>query len=140
LFTEAATNSDSLSAHIQRQVDRVRAGSDINVIVNVLDDDCRIDGPSREAIARAIGEAVANAIEHAQPSQVVVFAETVGAKQVFATVRDDGVGFDLAKATAGHGITHSIVARMEAIGGRADITSSLGAGTEVRLWTQDPSA
>ena len=139
LFTDASSSNESLSAHIHAQVDRVRAGSDVNVVVNVLDDDCRIDVPSREALSRAIGEAVANAIEHAHPSKIVVFAETVGAKQVFATVRDDGTGFDLAQPTSGHGITQSIVARMEAIGGRAEITSSPGAGTEVRLWTRTPS-
>ena len=139
LFTESSTGSDSLSAHIHRQVDRVRVGSDVIVIVNVLDDECRVDGPSREAIARAIGEAVANAIEHGHPSKIVVFAEALDAKQVFATVRDDGVGFDLTEVQASHGITHSIVARMEAIGGGADIVSTPGAGTEVRLWTKSPS-
>ncbi len=138
LFSESSTNSDSLSAHIHRQVDRVRDGSDIDVIVNVLDDDCRIDGPSREAIARAIGEAVANAIEHAQPSKIVVFAETLDAKQVFATVRDDGIGFDTANVASGHGISQSIAARMDAIGGLAEIISTPGSGTEVRLWTQSP--
>jgi signal transduction histidine kinase len=140
LFAEASTSSDSLGALIHRQIDRVRVGSDINVIVNVLDDDCRIDGPSREAIAWAIGEAVANAIEHAQPSKIVVFAEAVGARQVFASVRDDGIGFDQAEVVAGHGITQSIVARMEAIGGRAELTSTFDVGTEVRLWTKSPSA
>ncbi len=139
LFSDASRGNESLSAHIHKQIERVRAGSDIDVVVNVLDDDLRIDEPSREALSRAIGEAVANAIEHAQPSKIVVFAETLDPKQVFATVRDDGVGFDLATATSGHGINESITGRMEAIGGRAEIVSTPGIGTEVRLWTQAPS-
>jgi signal transduction histidine kinase len=138
LFSEASPSNDSLSAQIHSQVDRVRIGSDVKVVVNVLDDDCRVEGNSREALARAIGEAVANAIEHAAPSKIVVFAETIDAKQVFATVRDDGIGFDPATATSGHGITQSIVARMDAIGGHAEITSTPGVGTEVKLWTHDP--
>jgi len=83
-------------------------------------------------------KAVANAIEHARPSKIVVFAEAVDAEQVVATVRDDGVGFAAAERAAGHGISQSIVARMEAIGGRATVDSSPGQGTEVTLWTRTP--
>ena len=71
-------------------------------------------------------------------SKIVVFAESLDAKQIFATVRDDGVGFDAAAIASGHGISHSIVARMEAVGGHASITSSPGHGTEVSLWTRNP--
>jgi signal transduction histidine kinase len=139
LFADQSSGSDSLSARIHRQIDRVRAGSDADVVVNVLDDDCRIDARSQEALARAIGEAVANAIEHAGPAKIVVFAEAVDAEQVFATVRDDGIGFDPAAVASGHGISESIVARMDAIGGRAAVASSVGHGTEVSLWTRNPT-
>ncbi len=138
LFADASSGRDSLRARIHTQIDRVRAGSEINVVVNVLDDDSRIDGRTQDALARAIGEAVANAIEHAQPSRVVVFAEALDAAQVFATVRDDGAGFDVGAVASGHGISESIIARMEAVGGRATISSSPGHGTEVSLWTRNP--
>jgi signal transduction histidine kinase len=138
LFADGSSGTDSLRARIHSQVDRVRIGSDISVVVNVLDEDCRLDGRSQEAVARAIGEAVANAIEHAQPSKIVVFAEATDAGQVFATVRDDGIGFDTPD-TGGHGISESIVARMKSIGGHATVVSSPGRGTEVSLWSRNPN-
>ena len=96
----------------------------------------------KKLLRSAIGEAVANAIEHARASKIVVFAEATDAGQVFATVRDDGIGFDThnaARRRAGHGISQSIVARMQSIGGHATITSSPDSGTEVSLWTRNPN-
>ncbi|HVE18069.1 MAG TPA: ATP-binding protein [Ilumatobacteraceae bacterium] len=139
LFADGSSDRESLRARIHNQIDRVRAGSETNIVVNVLDDDSRIDGRTQDALARAIGEAVANAIEHARCSKIVVFAESLDAKQILATIRDDGVGFDAATSATGHGISHSIVARMEAVGGHASITSSPGHGTEVSLWTRNPT-
>jgi signal transduction histidine kinase len=142
LFADESSGIDSLRTRIHGHVDRVRIGSDINVIVNVLDEECRLDGRSQEAVARAIGEAVANAIEHARASKIVVFAEATDAGHVFATVRDDGIGFDTHNAAggrAGHGISQSIVARMQSIGGHATITSSPDRGTEVSLWSRNPN-
>jgi len=69
----------------------VRAESDIEIVVNVIDDGVKLDGRIQDALARAIGEAVSNAIEHAEPSRIVVFAEALDAKQIQATVRDDGI-------------------------------------------------
>jgi signal transduction histidine kinase len=139
LFSGASSTRDSLSARVHQHLDRVRAGSDVTLVVNVLDDECKLGDASQDALARAIGEAVANAIEHAQASKIVVFAEALTSEQVFATVRDDGIGFDVTERTSGHGISQSIVARIEAIGGRAQISSTVGAGTEVKLWTQNQS-
>jgi signal transduction histidine kinase len=49
-------------------------------------------------------------------------------------VRDRGAGFDLgAVASDRHGVRSSIVDRMERHGGRADVRSAPGEGTEVRL-------
>jgi signal transduction histidine kinase len=138
LFAARSSRDDTLSARIHGQIERVRAGSDVAIVVNVLDDGCQLDGRAQDAVARAIGESVANAIEHGRPSRIVVYAETTDAQHVFATVRDDGVGFDVDHASRGHGISESIVARMEAIGGRATISSSPGQGTEVSLWSRAP--
>jgi signal transduction histidine kinase len=108
------------------------------ITVNVLDDGCRIGDEAQALLARAVGAAVANALEHARARTVVVFAETDEEGQVFASVRDDGVGFDPDSAGDGHGLTESISARMASIGGHADVRSAAGSGTEVRLWSKDP--
>ena len=78
-------------------------------------------------------EAVTNVGKHANASRVTVFAEH-GDGEVLVTVRDDGAGFDPTRATTGRGVSDSIVARMTDAGGRAEVVSAPGRGTEVRLW------
>lgn len=58
--------------------------------------------------------------------------------EVVISVRDDGVGIeagrlDAAKAEGRMGIAHSIVARVEELGGRAELRSAPDAGTEWEL-------
>jgi len=86
---------------------------------------------------RAIGAAVANALEHAAASRVVVFVEAADDGSAFASVSDDGVGFDpvAPRSAESHGIAESIKGRIESIGGRVEIRSAPGKGTEVLLWS-----
>jgi signal transduction histidine kinase len=141
LFSDASSGTESLATRIAAQVDRVGRDSDVRIVVNVLDDDCRLEPHDQDVLARAIGQSVANALEHAHATQIVVFAEADEDGHVFASVRDDGQGFDPANLAAApgaatHGIRESIIARIESIGGRAKIVSSPGHGTEVSLWTK----
>ena len=136
LFSDGSVGKESVKTRIQTQIDRVGRGTDVKIVVNVLDDDCKLDGQSQDAVARAVGEAVANALEHADAAQIVVFAEVLDNGHMFATVRDNGKGFNVNLASQGHGITQSIVARIEAIGGKVSIASTPGQGTEVSLWTK----
>ena len=89
-----------------------------------------------EAVAGAVGEAVTNAIKHAAATSIIVYVETDDDGQIFASVRDDGVGFDPDSVRRGQGIDGSITGRIEAIGGRVEIASALEAGTEVRVWSR----
>ena len=81
----------------------------------------------------AAREAVVNVAKHAGTQRADVYAETSdSAVDVF--VRDRGAGFDVdAVATDRHGVRSSIVDRMGRHGGRADVRSAPGEGTEVRL-------
>jgi signal transduction histidine kinase len=90
-------------------------------------------GVEVEALALATREALLNAAKHAGVEEVAVYGEADdGAATVF--VRDRGVGFSPAAVGPGRrGIADSIVARMAAVGGSADVTSKPGGGTEVRL-------
>jgi signal transduction histidine kinase len=89
--------------------------------------------PAVEAIVAAAREAMTNAAKFGGGSPVDVYAESSdGRTQVF--VRDRGPGFDPERLPADRrGVRESIVGRMERHGGRASITSSAGAGTEVEL-------
>jgi signal transduction histidine kinase len=88
---------------------------------------------AHEAVVAAAREAMTNAAKFGGGSTVDVYAESDGRRtQVF--VRDRGPGFDPGAVPRDRrGVRESIVGRMERHGGRARITSSPGAGTEVEL-------
>jgi len=87
-----------------------------------------------EALAGAVGEALQNVGKHAQADKVVVYAEPDWEEGLFVSVKDDGVGFDPEAVTMRIGLKESIVSRIESVGGRVEISSKPGRGTEVRLW------
>lgn len=136
LFGASALPGDDLEGRVRLAVERSTRDHDVDVTVNVLDQGCALDADAQEAVAGAIGEAVTNSIKHADAESIVVYVETDDDGQVFASVRDDGVGFDVTTERRGQGLDGSIIGRIEAIGGRVDIVSTSGAGTEVRVWSR----
>jgi signal transduction histidine kinase len=94
--------------------------------------DCAVDSGG-EALVAAAREAMLNAAKFGGGSTVDVFAELAdGRRHVF--VRDRGPGFDPATIPADRrGVRESIIGRMARNGGRAEIHSSPGGGTEVEL-------
>ncbi|MFI1917913.1 sensor histidine kinase [Nocardia sp. NPDC020380] len=80
------------------------------------------------AITAAAREALTNVDRHAHARAVVVTAAPGE-----LVIADDGVGFEGAPGEERYGIRNSIVARMRAAGGDADVVSTPGAGTDVRL-------
>lgn len=138
LFGVATRSDVDLEARIRTEVERVRQDSLTPVSVSVLDDGCTLDDASQDLVARAIGEAVANAHEHAHANGIVVFVETDPDGHIFASVNDDGCGFDPNAPRTSHGIDESIDARIRSIGGRTTINSATSGprtGTEVLMWS-----
>ncbi|MDJ0769157.1 MAG: hypothetical protein QNJ12_10195 [Ilumatobacter sp.] len=135
LFGSAGKVVADLETRVQNAVERVRHGHDTPVTVSVLDDGCRLPDNSQDLLARAIGEAVANALEHALATRIVVFVETDDRGHVFASINDDGLGFDPDRMDESHGLPESIIGRIQSIGGRVEIASGPGAGTEISIWT-----
>jgi len=86
-----------------------------------------------EALVAAAREAMVNAAKFGAGSPVDVYAEASDDElQVY--VRDRGPGFDAGALPADRrGVRESIVGRMGRHGGRAEIHSAPGAGTEVEL-------
>jgi signal transduction histidine kinase len=95
----------------------------------------KLDGVHVEALGKAVGEALTNVGKHACAHRVVVFIEPDDHGRIFCSVKDDGQGFDSNAHGSGVGIASSIVTRMDEVGGRAEIRSRPGEGTEVCLWT-----
>ncbi len=136
LFGASALPADDLEGRVRLAVERAVSAEDVNVTINVVGNDCAVDATGQEAIAGAIGEAVTNSVKHAHATAIVVYVETDDDGQIFATVRDDGTGFDPDAVERGQGLTNSITGRVRAAGGRVEIVSALDAGTEVRVWSR----
>ncbi|MDP9075301.1 MAG: ATP-binding protein, partial [Actinomycetota bacterium] len=106
-------------------------GTRVNVVV--APDLCQPRPGVADALIGAIGEAMTNAAKHGAASAVTVYVEPEGSG-VFAAVHDDGCGFDPRQAVEGVGLTNSIRGRVADAGGRVELESRPGLGTEVRLW------
>jgi signal transduction histidine kinase/phage shock protein PspC (stress-responsive transcriptional regulator) len=89
--------------------------------------------PGVDALVQAARESVVNAAKHSGAAQVSVYVEA-NAEEITVFVRDRGHGFAVEEIPADRfGVRESVVARMQRHGGEAEIRSTPGSGTEVRL-------
>ena len=94
--------------------------------------------PIETACFRIAQEALANVVRHARARSVTVQLWREG-PSLHLKVRDDGVGFGLAgaRATRNHVACLGLVGMEERallVGGRIEIQSAPGRGTEVHAW------
>jgi signal transduction histidine kinase len=123
----------TFAAAIQSLADEVEADHPVAVEVVVVGDAPLTD--DLRATVAAAREAAMNAARHSGTDVVSVYAE-VEDDVVTTFVRDRGAGFDPAAVPEDrHGLSESIIGRMERHGGRADVQSSPGDGTEITLTT-----
>ena len=123
--------ADGLATTLQKHVDVLRR-------VYATEIELRTDraqagaGIERE-VFRIVQEALANALKHSGAEHVGVHVRTTGGR-LFATVSDDGAGFDpegsLARRHLG---LISMRERAEAIGGALEVRSAPGTGTTVQM-------
>jgi signal transduction histidine kinase len=132
LYKPSGSPHEKFAAALEQAAGEVEDAYGITVEVVVVGD---ADTDERfQALVAAAREAMVNAARHAQVDSVSLYAE-VEPDQVNVFVRDRGVGFDLANVNGDrHGVRGSIIGRMERHGGRAEIISRPGEGTEVRLF------
>jgi signal transduction histidine kinase/phage shock protein PspC (stress-responsive transcriptional regulator) len=126
------STTSSFAAALRAAAEEVEDDQRVAVDVVVVGD-CDLDERA-EAVLGAAREALLNAAKHAaEPGPIRVYAEIDDARiEVF--VRDRGPGFELAAVPRDRrGVRESIVGRMERAGGRADVRSIPGGGTEVGL-------
>jgi signal transduction histidine kinase len=132
LFDDADPESSDLKAALTRAVGEVEVMHGVPIELVVVGDAPASDVVN--AIVAAAREAMVNASKHSGAARIDVYAEGTG-DQVEVDVRDRGRGFDMdGVSTDRRGIRGSIVDRMARHGGRAEITTKPGGGTEVRLW------
>ncbi len=127
--------SASVRAALEESAARVEEEHGVPVEVVVVGDAAL--GEAGDALVRAAGEAMVNAARHSGAPAVDVYAECTPAgdgSEVEVFVRDRGAGFDPGAVPADRmGLRGSVIGRMERHGGRADVRSAPGEGTEVRL-------
>lgn len=98
-------------------------------IEQVVKDDAEMD-ERLQAVVSAAAEAMTNAARHSGVKNIDLFAEIRNGR-LQVNVRDRGTGFD--PSAAGTGINGSIMQRIEAVGGTAEVKSGPGRGTEVQI-------
>jgi signal transduction histidine kinase len=112
---------------------RVSARTGLRVTVESVPPS-RLASPVEVVLYRVVQEALTNASKHARASHVRVKVEQEGGK-IWCSIRDDGVGFDVAAvlASAGaHGIgLIGIRERLAPLGGTLQVVSAPGRGTEL---------
>jgi signal transduction histidine kinase len=122
----------SFAAALRAAAEEVEDGHRVKVEVVAVGDRPLDEGA--EAVVAATREALTNAAKFAPGAgAVTVYAEAEADRlQVF--VHDRGPGFEPTSVPADRrGLRESIVGRMERHGGRAEIRSTPGQGTEVEL-------
>jgi signal transduction histidine kinase len=130
--------SDMLVAALEEVAADVEQSHGVEVEV-VAVGDRRLDERG-QALVSAAREAMVNAAKFGGGGSVDVYAEAADGR-VHVFVRDRGPGFDPGAVPEDRrGVRESIVGRMERHGGRAEIHSRPGAGTEVELLLESGSS
>jgi signal transduction histidine kinase len=131
LYKPTASPTERFAAALEQaaaEVEDTYAISVETVVVGDTECDDRV-----AALVAAAREALVNAARHAGVQTVSLYAEVEG-DELSVFVRDRGAGFDIdGVGDSRHGVRGSIIGRMNRHGGRAEIRSAPGEGTEVRL-------
>jgi signal transduction histidine kinase len=90
-----------------------------------------LDPATVDALAGAVGEALANAGKHGGAGRVTVYVEPEDGS-LFCSVKDDGAGFDHRVTPEGAGLGRSVRGRLAEVGGTVEVDGRPGRGTEVR--------
>jgi signal transduction histidine kinase len=134
LYTDRADDATSFVAALNKAAAEIEDAHGVPVEV-VTVGDVEINNHVR-ALLNAAREAAVNAAKHSGATKVDIFAEVDGS-DIELFVRDRGSGFDPDSVPDDRlGVRRSIVDRMERHGGTAQIRSTVGEGTEVRLSTR----
>lgn len=134
-----ALDNLGLAAAVHALARSVAEGTGVSFVIEGDDDFPRSDPDTEIMLYRIIQEAVTNALKHAEPEEITVrfeYREPV----LRVRVEDDGKGFDVEKimsVSTGLGL-RSIHERVAMIGGRIELSSSVGKGTQLLVEVEIP--
>lgn len=138
LTRSVPTDGEGLAAAIAAQVGLLSPGAHVSSEVSATTE---IPAPVARAAVDVIHEAVVNTLRHAGDDAECEVEVSWTPSGLHLEINDDGRGFDTEHVPTGRrGIRHSIIGRMQEVGGTARISSSPGRGTRVRVdWMPEPS-
>lgn len=132
LYGSALRGSLTLQTALAGMAEEVEDLHDVKIELVVVGD--RPADERSETLVAATREAAVNAAKHAGVDEVSVYAE-VAPDGMHSYVRDRGKGFDPEAVPADRrGLAQSVRGRMTRAGGTAEVESTIGQGTEVRLF------
>jgi ligand-binding sensor domain-containing protein len=126
---ERGTLSEALANLCRRLSER----TNVNVTTELQGTEVRLPGVLSHNLLRIAQESLHNAIRHAQPNSIVVQL-CYGGEAVTLRVKDDGCGFlhqESRQVDEGHLGILGMTERARKLGGKLNVHSSPGAGTEV---------
>jgi signal transduction histidine kinase/ligand-binding sensor domain-containing protein len=124
----------SLASYLEQQTGQFLQADGLRCRLDFPDDipALPLDGETRHQLALAVREALANAVRHANASEIVLRLR-IEADQLLVRVADNGQGFRVGEGEAqGRGLAN-IRTRLQRIGGRCACQSGPGAGTTIEL-------
>ncbi len=121
--------TSSVAALVAELTERDR----IPIQLVVVDAPPPADSGTAEVLLGAIREAATNAAKHADPERITVFIDSEESGTIRCEVRDNGTGMRSGAVEEGFGITTSLRAPIEALGGSVSIRSTPGSGTVVEM-------
>jgi two-component system NarL family sensor kinase len=123
--------SVTLEDFIQQQLDKIQG---TGFCQTSLDSDFSFQELKKDqkmVLIRVIQECLNNAIKHAQPEHLrIQMAKNSTFREI--NIIDDGLGFDTNQKSEGSGM-FNLTKRMETIGGKFKLTSTVGKGTHIIL-------
>lgn len=121
-----------LKLAIEKIAGITQSSTNIQISTEIAEiDDSRMSDKMRLAIYRIVQEQFNNIIKHAKASHVAIKLSQADGK-LFLSIKDDGVGFDTAKGTAGVGLLN-IKTRVSLFNGNVSIHSKKGEGCELSI-------
>jgi signal transduction histidine kinase len=120
-------------AALQSEIERIQRQVEVRITGQIIDVPRPLSPEMALCVFRIAQEALQNAVKHAQASEIEIALEPSG-QGLLLTVRDDGVGFDLAEVTDRFSLgLSSMRERAALVGGDLTINSRPGSGTTVTL-------
>jgi signal transduction histidine kinase len=125
-----------LQAALEWHVRDLRRRCAIRLELHVASDVTTLPDQYRTCVYRVVQEALTNCIRHSGASRVDVSVRRRD-DSLEVSIADDGTGFDVRRRRAGLGLT-GIEERARELGGRVELRSTAGHGTELRVILPPP--